>query len=97
MFLVLTLTVIICLASGLSSRESYRWFPIVTSCLGYAWFLGSLILLVNRSIIKKGRDVEKSPQADLLISTASAPAPVPEVESESIYENANELFQKTQL
>ena len=63
------------------------------------------MMMMNRSNMKEERDVEQSPQADLLISTAAAsaptparaPAPVPEVESESIYENASELFQKTQL
>ena len=105
MLLVLGMIVIICLISGFSSRESYRAFPIITSIIGFIWFAFSLMLLMlhsNNVNVKEDRDVEQSQQADLLNSSAPpASVPVPPVASgdveESIYENANELFQKTQL
>ena len=105
MFLVLAVIVLICLPIGFDSRESFRMLPIITSIIGLNWFGISLFLLGIRSNkIKKERDVEQSQQADLLNSSAPAPVPVPpiasgdvEIESESIYENDNELFQKTQL
>ena len=61
-----------------------------------------LMLHSNNVNVKEDRDVEQSQQADLLNSSAPpASVPVPPVASgdveESIYENANELFQKTQL
>ena len=110
MLLVLIMIVFICLV-GHALGEGFKWLPVITSSIGLIWFGISLIFLGPRSYkVKKGRDVEQSQQADLLNSSApasararaSAPAPpiAPgdvEIESESIYENDNELFQKTQL
>ena len=106
LLLVLTLIVTICLLCGFSSRDlEIVVLPIMTiiHTYGLIWFGFSLILLWNRS--EEERDGERTQQANLLNSSApaaSAPAPPVafveiEAESENIYENANELFQKTQL
>ena len=109
LLLVLTLIVTICLLCGFSSRDlEIVVLPIMTiiHTYGLIWFGFSLILLWNRSKnTEEERDGERTQQANLLnysAPAASAPAPPVafveiEAESESIYENANELFQKTQL
>ena len=102
---VLTMIVIICLNGGLSSRKSFPVYPIITSIIGFIWFGISLMimfLMLHSNNVKEGRDVEQSQQVDLLNSSAPpASVPVPPIASgdveESIYENDNELFQKTQL
>ena len=76
---------------------------MVTTSIGLIWFGISLVFLGNRSNnIKKETDAEQSQSADLLNSSVPVPASrIASVEvegvTEAIYENDQEIFQKTQL
>ena len=88
---VFSFTVFMCLAGGIrNNRKSLLDFRIVTTLLGYLWFMVLLFLICLHKkkikIPKQEMDVEK-------LSSTSFPVAPPE----NIYENSNELLEKTQL